>query len=259
MTVPAEFVSLALDLAKLARPIVRQYFRSPMTIEAKADNSPVTVCDREIEAKLRQAIRSAFPSHGILGEEDGFEPGDQDSDYVWILDPIDGTAAFITGKPSFGTLIALARKGEPILGLIDQAITDEQWLGVAGLPSTLNGKPVKTRQGVSLEQAYLYTTDPTYFDARTLPLWQALAPLAGHVRYGADCYAYALLATGCVDLVAEATLKPHDFMALSPVIQGAGGLVTDWQGQPLRLDSDGTVLAAGSPALRDQALAILNP
>lgn len=252
---PPEFIALAEKLADAARPVVRKYFRTPVAVDVKADDSPVTVADREVEAAMRVLIREAFPDHGILGEEHGRE--NVDADYVWVLDPIDGTKAFITGKPSFGTLIALAHRGRPILGIIDQAILDERWLGADGRPTTLNGAPQTARACDDLAKAYAYTTGPEYFCPATLQAWNRVAARVRQPRYGCDCYAYALLASGFVDLVVEAGLKPYDFLALVPVIRGAGGIVTDWDGRALDLDSDGRVCAAGDARLHTQALEVL--
>ncbi|CAA7623808.1 histidinol-phosphatase [Magnetospirillum sp. UT-4] len=252
---PPEFIALANRLADSARPVIRKYFRTPVAVDDKADSSPVTIADREVEAAMRALIREAFPGHGILGEEWGSE--NTGAEYVWVLDPIDGTKAFITGKPSFGTLIALCRNGVPVLGIIDQAITAERWLGAAGHPTTLNGQAVRVRPCDDLAKAYAYTTGPEYFDETTRPGWDRIAARVKLPRYGCDCYAYALLATGFVDLVAEAGLKPYDYCALVPVIENAGGLCTDWQGRTLTMDSGGTVCAAGDPRLHAQALAVL--
>jgi len=253
--VPTEFVALAERLADAARPIIRRYFRTPFAIDDKDDSSPVTIADREAEAAMRTLIQEAFPQHGILGEEHGRH--NVDADWVWVLDPIDGTKAFITGKPCFGTLVALAHRGRPVLGLIDQAITDERWRGGDGLPTTLNGAPVRVRACPELAKAYAYTTGPEYFDAATRPAWDRIAAKVKLPRYGADCYAYALLATGCVDLVVEAGLKPYDYAALVPVIENAGGIATDWRGQPLTIASDGRVCAAGDARVHAEALAVL--
>jgi inositol-phosphate phosphatase/L-galactose 1-phosphate phosphatase/histidinol-phosphatase len=252
---PSEFVALAERLAEAARPVVRKYFRTPVAVDVKDDASPVTIADREVEAAMRVLIREAFPGHGILGEEHGRE--NTDAEYVWVLDPIDGTKAFITGKPSFGTLIALARNGRPILGVIDQAILDERWLGADGRPTTLNGRPQRVRACDDLAKAYAYTTGPEHFCPATLPAWNRVAARVRQPRYGCDCYAYGLLASGFVDLVVEAGLKPYDYAALVPVIENAGGIVTDWSGQPLTLDSDGRVCAAGDARLHAQALGVL--
>jgi inositol-phosphate phosphatase/L-galactose 1-phosphate phosphatase/histidinol-phosphatase len=255
LSCPSEFIALAERLADAARPVIRKYFRTPVSVDDKADASPVTIADREAEQVMRTLINSAFPGHGILGEEHGRE--NCDAEFVWVLDPIDGTKAFITGKPSFGTLIALARHGRPILGIIDQAITDERWLGAAGRPSTLNGRPVAVRACPDLAHAYAYTTGPEYFDDATLPAWERVRARVKQPRYGCDCYAYALVATGFVDLVVEAGLKPYDYAALAPVIEGAGGICTDWAGQPLTLDSDGRICAAGDRRVHAEALGVL--
>ena len=255
MTVPPEFVALAGHLADAARPIIRRYFRTPVAVDDKDDSSPVTIADREAEAAMRALIAAAHPDHGILGEEHGRH--NTGAEWVWVLDPIDGTKAFITGKPCFGTLVALAHRGRPVLGLIDQAITDERWLGAAGRPTTLNGTPTKVRACPELARAYAYTTGPEHFDATTRPGWDRIAAQVKLARYGADCYAYALLATGCIDLVVEAGLKPYDYAALVPVIEGAGGIITDWRGTGLDLTSDGRVCAAGDSRVHAQALAVL--
>ena len=255
MTIPAEFVALAEKLADAARPIIRRYFRVPVAVDDKDDASPVTIADREAEAAMREIIKRTYPNHGILGEEYG--PENTDAEWVWVLDPIDGTKAFITGKPCFGTLISLAHRGSPVLGVVDQAITDERWLGSEGRATTLNGKQVAARICPELAKAYAYTTGPEHFDANTRPGWDRVSARVKQVRYGADCYAYALLATGFVDLVVEAGLKPYDFSALAPVIIGAGGTITDWQGQALTITSDGRVCAAGDARLHALALGVL--
>ncbi|MBC7906203.1 MAG: histidinol-phosphatase [Rhodospirillaceae bacterium] len=257
MTIPCppEFVALAEKLAETARPIIRKYFRTPVAVDDKPDASPVTIADREVETAMRALINQTFPQHGILGEEHGFE--NVDAEYVWVLDPIDGTKAFITGKPSFGTLIALAHRGTPILGVIDQAILSERWLGGNGHPTTLNGQPARVRECDALSKAYAYTTGPEFFDEATLPAWNRVAARVKQPRYGCDCYAYALLTSGFVDLVVEAGLKPYDYSALVPVIENAGGIITDWDGKKLTIASDGRVCAAGDARLHAQALGVL--
>ncbi|CAA7616153.1 Fructose-1 6-bisphosphatase [Candidatus Terasakiella magnetica] len=252
---PPEYIALAERLADAARPIVRKYFRTPVTVDDKADSSPVTIADREVEAALRAILEAEVPDHGILGEEHGRTHCD--AEWVWVLDPIDGTAAFITGKPSFGTLIALAHHGRPVLGIIDQAHIGERWIGAAGQPTTLNGAPVAVRACPDLAHAYAYTTGPEFFDAATLPAWNRIAARVKRPRYGCDCYAYALVATGFVDVVVEAGLKPYDFAALVPVVEGAGGIMTDWSGTPLTIASDGRVCASGDARVHAEALEVL--
>src|SRR3954468_20847748 len=156
--VPAELVALTHSLADAARPIVAQYFRTPFTIDDKSDRSPVTIADREAETAMRAILAKQVPEHGIYGEEHGVER--PDAEYVWVLDPIDGTKAFITGLPIFGTLIALLHYGKPVLGVIDQPILGERWLGVSGERSTFNGKPIQARTCPDLARAYMYSTAP---------------------------------------------------------------------------------------------------
>jgi len=254
-SVPAELVALAQSLADAARPIAARYFRTPVTVDDKSDLSPVTIADREAETAMRTLLARHVPSHGVFGEEHGAER--TDAEYVWVLDPIDGTKAFITGLPIFGTLIALLHRGVPVLGIIDQPILKERWLGASGRPSTLNDKPIKVRACASLDKAYMYSTAPLMFAGPIAKRHEALAEKVKLFRWGGDCYAYGLLAAGHVDLVVENSLKLYDFAALAPVIKGAGGMITDWQGRELNMHSDGSVLAAGDPAIHRAAAAVL--
>jgi inositol-phosphate phosphatase / L-galactose 1-phosphate phosphatase / histidinol-phosphatase len=255
MTEGGAYLDFALRLADAAGAAVRKYYRTSLTIESKADTSPVTVADREAEQVLRAMIRAAFPDHGIEGEE---FPGERlDAEFVWHLDPIDGTKSFVVGRPLFGTLIALTRAGRPVLGVIDQCILGERWVGVAGQGSSWNGQPIRVRACAALEQAVLSLTSPQMFTAAERA---AVARLETAVRfpvYGGDCYAYGLLAMGSVDLIVEADLDVHDFMALVPVIEGAGGFVTDWQGAALTPASDGRIVAAGDSKVHERALKLL--
>ncbi len=252
---PAPFIDLAGKLAETSGEIVRRYFRTPVAIDSKADQSPVTVADREAETAMRALIEAELPDHGIIGEEFGaLRPT---ADYVWLLDPIDGTKSFITGKPLFGTLIGLAYRGAPILGVIDAPITCERWVGAAGQPSTLNDEPIRVRRSKSLDEAVLYAPALECFAGADREAYLRLRSQVRLPRYGDDCYAYALLAMGYVDLVVESDMQPHDFLALVPVIEGAGGIITDWRGAPLRLDSDGRVIAAGDEKIHAEALELL--
>ncbi|HUK59150.1 MAG TPA: histidinol-phosphatase [Stellaceae bacterium] len=253
--VAPEEIALALTLADTAGAIVRKYFRAPIAVDDKPDRTPVTIADREAERAMRRLIADAFPAHGIIGEEEGREREDADS--VWVLDPIDGTKNFISGIPIFGTLIALVRNGRPALGVIDQPVLGERWLGVAGAATTLNGKPVRTRACAALAQATLYATSPDMFAGADAAAFQRLKAQVKLARFGADCYAYAQLAAGFIDLVVECDLKPYDFAALVPVIEGAGGAIVDWRGEALQIRSDGRVIACGDPRLIAPAKAAL--
>ena len=174
-----------------------------------------------------------------------------------MLDPIDGTKSFISGVPLFGTLIALAYQGRPILGIIDQPILRERWIGASGRPTTLNGRPIRVRPCPSLDAATLFATSPDMFRGGDAAAFARVAAAAKLVRFGADCYAYGLLAHGLIDLVIEASLKPYDFSAMLPIVEGAGGIASDWQGTPLTLASDGRVLVAGDRRAHQQALQLL--
>lgn len=253
MTGAAE-IDLAQRLADLAGAVARRYFRQPIAVDTKPDRTPVTVADREAEAAMRAAIERQFPQDGILGEEHG--PVRADAARVWVLDPIDGTKSFIAGIPLFGILIALVENGVPVLGVIDQPISRERWLGVAGQPTRKNGAAIRARVCPDLAAASLYATSPDMFGADR-PAFERLKGAVKAVRFGADCYAYGQLAAGFVDLVVEADLKPYDYCALVPVIEGAGGAITDWRGDRLGLKSDGRVIAAGDPMLAPKARAVL--
>ncbi|HVA34737.1 MAG TPA: histidinol-phosphatase [Stellaceae bacterium] len=253
--VTAAHLALAGALADKAGAVIRRYFRSGIAVEKKPDDTPVTVADREAEAEMRALIEARFPDHGVLGEEHGRTR--PEADYVWVLDPIDGTKSFISGVPLFGVLIALTFKGVPVLGVIDQPILRERWLGADGRKTTLNGKPIATRACSALADATLYATSPEMFAGADASAFARVRSAAKLARYGADCYAYGVLAAGFVDLVIEAGLKPYDFCALAPVIEGAGGEMSDWAGETLSLRSDGRVVAAGDPALAAAARSAL--
>ncbi|WP_041794756.1 histidinol-phosphatase [Pararhodospirillum photometricum] len=257
MTLSAQpFVALAHTLAEASAALIRPLFRTALVVDDKADASPVTVADRDAEQAMRGLIRQAFPDHGIIGEEYGAE--NPQAEFVWVLDPIDGTGAFITGMPSFGTLIGLCHQGRPFLGVINQPILNERWLGGRGLGTTFNGLPVRTRPCPAVSQAALYTTAVELFHrAEDSAAFERLRQRAHLRRYGCDCYAYGLLALGHADLVCEAGLKLHDYAALAPVVEGAGGRMTDWEGRPLHIGSGDRVLAAGDAAAHADALALL--
>jgi histidinol-phosphatase len=253
--VTAAHLALAETLADAAGEIIRGYFRQKIDVEQKSDRTPVTIADRAAEKVMRRLIEIAFPLDGIVGEEFGTQRAD--ADYVWVLDPIDGTKSFISGVPLFGTLIALTYLGEPVLGVIDQPIARERWLGAAGRKTTFNGRAIGTRACGRLADATLYATSPDMFAKGNVAAFARLQRKVRLARFGADCYAYGLLASGFIDLVVEADLKPYDFCALKPVIEGAGGRMSDWQGRALTLQSDGRVIASGDPKLLPKARAVL--
>ncbi|MDJ0684044.1 MAG: histidinol-phosphatase [Alphaproteobacteria bacterium] len=265
MTDPVDpaLADFAHRLADAARPIARRYFRQPVEIISKSDDSPVTIADREIEAAMRALIEAEYPDHGIFGEEHGAVR--TDAEHVWVLDPIDGTRSFITGMPVFGTLIALARRGRPVLGVLDQPILEERWTGAVGHPATYQKgpsapQPTRTAGSERVADAALYLTSPDQLttDARRAA-FEALTRQVRDRRFGGDCYVTGLLASGFVQLHVECDMAPYDYMALAPIIEAAGGAASTWDGKPLTLTSGDTFLGAATPALRDAAVAILGP
>lgn len=251
----ASLLSFAHELADAARPVACSYFRRPLTVENKADASPVTIADRETERVLRELICARYPEHGIYGEEHGQER--LDAPYTWVIDPIDGTRSFITGMPVFGTLLALLAGEQPLLGVIEVPALAERWVGAQGQPTRWNGAICTTSTCTRLEDAALFATGFEMFAGDNRTRFDALSERVRLRRFGADCYAYGLLAAGFVDLVVEADLKPYDYLPLVAVVTGAGGCISDWQGRPLNLRSDGRVVAAATPALHECALAQL--
>ena len=250
-----ELAQFAMTLADTTDAMAMAYFRRPLDIESKSDHSPVTQADRAIEAEMRRQITQAYPAHGILGEEQ--DSARLDASHIWVIDPIDGTKSFLSGMPTFGTLIACRAHGVLELGVISIPPTGERWTGQRGKPTVLNGVPCQTSGRTTLAEAILYTTSPDSFDASGLTRFETLSQKVAMRRFGGDCYGYGLLASGHVDLLVEMNLQPYDYMALVPVVEGAGGVLTDWTGQPLTLASEGRVIAAASPALHAEAIAVL--
>jgi myo-inositol-1(or 4)-monophosphatase len=255
----AGFLNSAEQAADAAGAVLRRYFRAAIATEVKGDLSPVTVADRQAERAMRDLLAAAHPDHAILGEEDGLSGGG--ARYRWTLDPIDGTRAFITGRPLFGTLVALLDGDRPVVGLLDQPITAERWIGRAGERTRFRGShgTVGTRGGRRLAECELSCTSPGMFNPSQAQQWQALAAQVARATYGGDCYAYGLLALGQIDIVAEAGMKLWDWAALEPIVFGAGGCMTDWHGAPLSAAGDGTVLALADPSLLDEVVRALRP
>jgi len=255
MSVSAADIALAHALADAAGAVIRPLFRAEFELETKDDQSPVTRADREAESAMRRLLVAERPHDGISGEEEGTSAGT--SGRQWVLDPIDGTRAFIAGRPIFGTLIALTEGGFPILGIIDQPILNERWIGVAGRGTELNGRPAATRRCRDLASALLATTSPALFADDELHAFEHLEAAVRSTVLGGDCYNYACLASGHLDIVVESGLKLHDFAALVPVVEGAGGVMCDWAGDPLHAGSAGDVIAAGDAARIEDILEAL--
>ena len=253
----AEALAFAHELANASAKITLSYFRHPLDIDNKDDGGrfdPVTRADREAETVIRDMIRTRFPDDGIIGEEHGAES--PTGRRFWVIDPIDGTRAFISGLPLWGTLIALNDGARPILGLIDHPATGERFVGSPD-GAFLKCKKLAVRPCAALRDATLSTTDPELFapGAESTAFREVSAKVKLR-RYGYDCYAYAMLAAGFIDIVVEAGLKTFDVQALIPVIEGAGGIVTDWRGGPA--DGGGQILAAGDRRVHQEALSILS-
>lgn len=250
-------LTFALELADTAHALVSA--SAQPHAETKSDQSFVTDTDRTVEATLRKKIIDQFPDHGIIGEEDSsVRP---DADQVWVLDPIDGTAAFVAGVPVHGTLIALLQGGVPVLGIIDMHVTGQRWVGAKGQTTRLHYlgavKDCRTRTGLPLAQAILSASNPDFFGDAERPALAALSARTAWRVWGASCMAYGLIASGRIDLALDTALDIYDWAPFAPIIEGAGGRVTDWTGRTLTIDSGPQVLAAGDPALHAQALAVI--
>jgi inositol-phosphate phosphatase / L-galactose 1-phosphate phosphatase / histidinol-phosphatase len=228
--------------------------RRPL-VELKPDRSLVTRIDRRIERRLRGMIRAEYPDHGVLGEEAGGQ--NVDADLLWVIDPIDGTAPFVAGVPVFGTLIALLRRGEPIVGVIDHPVTRDRWVGARGRVTTRNGRRCRTRRCGAVRDGLLSASNPDFFGNADRPGFEALRSRTQWRIYGGSCFSYGLLASGRTDLAIDTGLSIHDYAAFRPVIEGAGGVITDWDGAPITLHTGARILAAGDPARHREALAIV--
>ena len=254
-----DFAAFVDQLAAVSGETILPFFRTALGVENKSRSGgfdPVTAADRAAEAAMRALIKTTFPEHGILGEE--FEAERPDAEYVWVLDPIDGTKSFICGMPAWGTLIALARRGEPIYGMMHQPFTREHFTGdgsAASYRGPAGDRALRTRACAELKEAVLLTTSPLLMRE---PDRQCFGRVEGAVRlsrYGGDCYAYCMLAAGQVDLLIETELKPYDVLPLIPIVEGAGGVITSWEnGRP---HAGGRVVAAGDRRVHAQAMELL--
>ncbi len=246
------------SLADAAGSAILPYFRTGMDIDNKADShfDPVTAADRAAEEAMRALIEARHPGHGILGEE--FEATRLDAESLWVLDPIDGTRAFISGLPVWGTLIGLKHAGRPIAGMMAQPFTGERFFGdtrSAVYRGPGGERPLRTRSCARLSEATLFTTSPRIFPPHEQPVYDSVERAVRMARYGVDCYAYAMLAAGNIDVVVESGLKAFDIVALIPVIEGAGGAVTSWTGGDA--SEGGRVVASGDPRVHEEALRLL--
>ncbi|MBL7978827.1 MAG: histidinol-phosphatase [Bacteroidetes Order II. Incertae sedis bacterium] len=251
---PASYYQFAAKLAHSSGDIIRSYYGKGVSVDRKRDDSPVTVADREAESRMRDLIRIAFPSHGIIGEEFGNE--NPHAEFVWLLDPIDGTHSFVAGIPLFGTLIALLQQGQPVLGVIHQPILQEMVIG-DGQVTKLNGKPVHMRANDDLSKALMLCT---YATARVEKHqngagFDKLMRSVAQFRTWGDAYGYLMLATGRADVMVDPIMNPWDVGPLRPIIEGAGGKITNWQGESV-IGANSVV--ASSPLLHKKIIQILN-
>lgn len=248
-----------------AAQVILPLFRADHGLENKADHGafdPVTAADKGAEAAIRQLISKTFPDHGVIGEEYGQDR--PDAEFVWVLDPVDGTRAFVAGLPVWTTLIGLRYQGAPVLGLIGQAYLDEAFVGSKALGSRLirgeTSLPLSVRACPQLSDAVIATTDPGLFDAHEAAAWTDVRTKSRLARFGCDAYAYAMVALGKMDLILETGLKTWDIEAAIPVIEGAGGIVSDWHGRPITANpalAGGQMAIGGDQACLEQALACL--
>ena len=249
-------VRFAHKLCDISETVLRSAAGKIVGVEDKPDESPVTALDRKIENALRKEIRKTYPVHGMIGEEYGAESSD--APYQWIIDPIDGTLAYITHRPIYGTLICFAEHGVPRLGIMNQPILKKRWMGVIGKKSLCNGAVIKTSDNIHLHKALLGTTSPDYFNEVEVEAFNRLKSHCRYTVYGGNCYDYAMVAQGAMDLVVEAQLKPYDIAALHPIIMAAGGIMTDWHGKDLDLTQPTLrVVAAANTRLHEKALEAL--
>ena len=254
--IPGEFVRLAETLAAAARETARRATTEP-EVEIKADGTPVTTLDREVETVMRRIIERQQSGHGIIGEEFGAEGAGRD--WVWVLDPVDGTRQFAAGLPNFGTLIALCHEGRPVIGVIAHLLYEAVCIGVADRGTLFNGRPVCCAGPDRLSAVVACISDPDAFDARTTPGMQAVRERTRWNVFDGGCLGYASLARGLVGLCLNGpNLEPFDIAALVPVVEAAGGRITDWQGNALTIESEGEIVASSGPRLHERALEVLS-
>lgn len=253
----AELADFLLGLTNISRPIIAKWFRAAAPVETKSDATPVTIADRNVETALRAAISARFPGDDILGEEHDDQKGDGSTGYKWVIDPIDGTRAFVSGKPVFGTLIGLIDGDHPVAGLCDMPILDEAFVGV-GNECHLNKAPINVSAVTDIAVARIATTSPDAFSSNGLTAFNRVSKQAAVTNYGGDCHNYALLAAGHIDIVIEDSLASHDIMGVVGVMQAAGAMVTDLVGDPVTLSGTTSLLCAATADLHATALALIN-
>lgn len=254
-TTPEEYIRFAEELADASRALIRARFRQKTEVDMKADDTPVTRTDLEVETLIREMIADRYPTHGVIGEEHPASAAD--ADHVWVIDPIDGTRSFIAGRPVFGTLIALTVDTVPMLGVVDVPIMGERWVGATGHETLLNGQAATTRKCPSTAHAILLATSPEYLGGDAAGPFSHVADMAKFTIYDAGTQAYGLVASGHADIMIAATYGIVDYLAAVPVIEGAGGAIRDWSGGPLTLHSGDRFVAVGDTGLLPEMLTLL--
>lgn len=258
-TVDSNFAQVLADCEKWADEaavLARKYFRQPTMVDFKADESPVTLIDQLIEKELKKSISVKYPNDGILGEESGIDEGSCDN--LWVIDPIDGTRSFLSGNPLFGMLLAYVEAGEPVAGVISMPILNEVYSGGQGLAATCNGVPIQVSSQDSIDDCVIYINEGEKLIADHPEILSRLLTTGKIRRFGYDCYPHALLSSGQIDAVIDYDLKPYDYLSLSAVIEAAGGIITDWNGNKLNMHSDGDVVSAATPKLHKALLKLLD-
>jgi inositol-phosphate phosphatase/L-galactose 1-phosphate phosphatase/histidinol-phosphatase len=253
--IPQQLIKLANKCADASGKIIKKYFRKKIKINLKKDNTPFTKADIEAEKIIRELILKQEPNCGFVGEETGSI--NMNREYCWVVDPLDGTKSFITGKPTFGTLIGLLKNNKPVLGILNQPILNERWVGIAGVETKYNNKKVRVRKCKSIKGAKMYATSPMMFQGRNKKIYKNVRAKIGECLFGADCYSHGLMSLGFVDVILEANLKPWDYIASASIISGAGGKITDWNDNDLNLQSDGRILATGDSNIHKQIIKII--
>jgi inositol-phosphate phosphatase/L-galactose 1-phosphate phosphatase/histidinol-phosphatase len=250
-----DYATHALAISEIAAKAAIGYFRGPLGTQFKEDDSPVTQADRGVETLVRAYLNKHFPDQGIFGEEHGIEGADKK--LMWIIDPIDGTRSFLSGHPLFGFLLGHLIEGVPHIGVIGMPALNETFLGVKGKGATLNGTLIRSSEQTRLDQAILYINEGEKIYAAHPNVFNGLIGAGQTRRFSYDCYPHALLAAGHVDAVVDYDLQPYDYLPLSIIVEEAGGIMTDWEGKPLTLNSDGRVVSAATPEIHAQILALV--
>ena len=247
-----ELMNAALEISAAAAAVPMQYFRSAIAVEDKPDETPVTIADRETETNIRRAIEARFPGHAIFGEE--FGKSGENADYTWIIDPIDGTRSFICGFPLFGMLLGVLHSDEPVAGVIRMPALGEVFSGFRSGGAMKDGAPISCRKDIRIKDARIVINEANRMMLSEPLRLRKLMSVGQIRRFFNDCYPFALLAMGQIDVVIDSDLQPYDYLPVVPVVEAAGGMMTNWRGEKLGLDSDGSIVAAATPELHREIM-----